>query len=141
MPGPSGSPFRGGRASGDMVWIEMPNLTEVVGRIKQRGNNIEWQMDKTLGILAEDMVVVAKELVPKDEHRVERSIRAEKRGKDWYLVADRLGQRDAVAIYLEIGTHKMAARPYLVPSGRLVLASGGLLRANREAGGLLGRTG
>lgn len=140
MPGPAGSAFRGGRGAGDNIWIEMPNGSEAIGRIRKVGSDLKWQMEKIAGVLAEDMTIVAKELVAKDEHKVEESIRAEKRADGWAVVADRGGDRDAVAIYLEIGTHKMAARPYLVPASRMVLASGGLLKAAKMAGGLLGRT-
>lgn len=140
MPGPAGSAFTGGRGSNDTIWIEMPNGSKAIGHIKDAAMNLQWQMDKTIGFLAEDMVTVAKDLVAKDEHKVEKSIRAEKRGDGWAVVADRGGERDAVAIYLEIGTHKMAARPYLVPASRLVLASGGMYKAIKQAGGLLGRT-
>jgi hypothetical protein len=140
MPGPAGSAFSGGRGSNDTIWIEMPDGGKALGHIRDAGRNLQWQMDKTMSFLADDMVVVAKDLVAKDEHKVEKSIRAEKRGDGWVIVADRGGERDAVAIYLEIGTHKMAARPYLVPASRLVLSSGGLLKATKQAGGLLGRT-
>jgi hypothetical protein len=118
----------------------MPNGSKAIGHIRDTAMNLQWQMDKTIGFLAEDMVTVAKDLVAKDELKVMKSIRAEKRGDGWAVVADRGGERDAVAIYLEIGTHKMAARPYLVPASRLVLASGGIYKAIKQAGGLLGRT-
>ena len=140
MPGPAGSAFKGGRSSGDTVWIESPNGAAIVGKIKQAGKNMDAQLDKIASFLADDMADVAKTLVAKDERKVMKSIRTEKRLDGWHIVADRQGERDEVAIYLEIGTHKMAARPYMVPAMRLTLASGGLFKASKQAGGLLGHT-
>lgn len=122
------------------ISIKWINETEVMGRLRQVSSSLQTRSDAVIGHLADDFVETAKDLVAKDEQKVMRSIRKEKRAGDWYIVADRLGERDEVAVYLEIGTHKMAPRPYMVPASRLVLASGGLYKANKMAGGLLGRT-
>ena len=121
--------------------LESINGQEVIGNLRRHASSLDAALTKIAGHLVDDMQVVAKELVPKDEHRVEESIRTEKRADGWNVVADRGGVRDEVAVYLEIGTHKMAPRPYMVPAMRLTLASGGLLKATRQAGGLLGQTG
>ena len=124
----------------NMISVEAINGAEVVGNLRRHASSLDGNLERIAGHLVDDMAVVAKELVPKDEHEVEKSIRTEKRFEGWAVVADRGGNRDEVAVYLEIGTHKMAPRPYMVPAMRLTLASGGLLKATRQAGGLLGRT-
>lgn len=138
MPGPAGTSFTAG--SGNMLHLDMPNKSQAVGKIKQVGEGLSWQLDKIASHLVDDMRDTAKDLVAKDEHEVEKALRTEKRGNDWFVVSDRGGERDAVPIYLEVGTHKMAARPFLKPAARVVLASGGLLKATKMAGGLIGRT-
>jgi len=122
------------------ISIEWINETEVIGNLRTIGSSLDVRSESIISHLADDFVETSKDLVAKDEHKVEESIRKERRGDGWYIVADRLGDRDEVAVYLEIGTHKMHPRPYMVPASRLVLASGGLYKAQKAAGGLLGRT-
>ena len=122
------------------ISIDWINQTEVIGNLRTISSSLDVRSEVVIAHLADDFVTVSKDLVAKDERRVERSIRKERRADGWYIVADRLGERDEVAVYLEIGTHKMAARPYMVPASRMVLASGGLYKANKAAGGLLGKT-
>lgn len=140
MPGPAGSSFSGGRGAGNVVWIELPNKAMVSGRIKQHAAGLELREKAIMANLAEELVFTAKDLVAIDSGKTKDSIRHEQRGKDRYVVVDRHGDKPEVPIYLEIGTHKMAARPFLVPAANLVLAGGGELRAVRGAGGLLGQT-
>jgi len=123
------------------IFVENVNGQEVVGHLRHIASSLDAQLNKVAGFLAEDMSEVAKDLVAKDELKVMKSIRTERRGDGWNVVADRGGERDETAVYLEIGTHKMAPRPYMVPAMKLTLASGGLLKATRQAGGLLGQTG
>jgi len=120
-----------------IAWV---NETEVIGNLRTISSSLDVRSEAVISHLADDFVRVAKDLVAKEEHEVEKSIRKERRGDGWYIVADRGGVRDEAAVYLEIGTHKMAPRPYMVPASRLVLASGGLYKAQKAAGGLLGRT-
>lgn len=122
------------------ISVEWVGDTEVVGNLRRAASSLDVRSKVLIGHLVDDMVEAAKDLVAKDEEKVMRSIRKEVRRNDWYLVADRLGDRDEVAVYLEIGTHKMAPRPYMVPATRLTLASGGLYKASKAAGGLLGQT-
>lgn len=140
MPGPPGSSFTGGRGAGNNIWLELPNKSLVRGRIKQMAAGLELKEDAITAMLAEETVTVSKDLVAIDSGKTKDSIRREKRGKDMYVVVDRDGDKPEVPIYLEIGTHKMAARPFLVPALNMVLASGGLTRATKMSGGLLGQT-
>lgn len=140
MAGMFGSTFTGGRASGNTVWIELPNADQVVGRIRQDAAGLEYKTENIISFLADEMVDVAKSLVAVDTHKTQDSIRKERRSDGWYIVVDRFGDKPEVPIYLEIGTWKMAARPFLVPASNLVMSSGGLMRANKMAGGLLGHT-
>ena len=149
-PGPPGSAFspgpragfpRGGYGAGNTVSIDLPNLGQLLGRFKQYGAGVEVQVQRMAEVIADDIVVTAKDLVAIDTEKTKDSIRRERRGRDVFVVVDRLGDRPEVPIYLEIGTYKMAARPFLKPSADLVLASGGLMRASTQVGGLLAPTG
>lgn len=136
MPGPAGSSFSppGG---GSMIRIELANEATILGRFKQRRAGLEVQANKIARELADSIVIAAKDLVPVDTGATRDSIRREDRGDGVYVVVDRLGDKAEVPIYLEIGTYKMAARPFLKPAGDLVLASGGIDRAVNYVGGLL----
>lgn len=135
-----GTAFTGGRSSGNVVYMTFPNIVKVRGRIKQRAAGLELASVRLTNHLGEEIAQVAKTLVAKDTGRTRDYIRVEQRGTTTYVVSDRGGVRDEVPIYLEIGTHKMAARPFMKPASDLVMASGGLLRAQVAIGGLLGRT-
>lgn len=139
MPGPAGSPFTGGGSGPGMVNIALPGIGSFVGRIKLRGAGLASQVDRLAEHVAGSIRDTAKDLVAKDEHMVEKSIRVEHResGPTYTVVADRLGERDEVPIYLEIGTYKMAARPFMKPAADLVMAAHGLMRAVVQVGGLL----
>lgn len=135
----SGTPFSGGRSAGNTIYIDLPNIGQVIGRIRQAGAGLVTQTDRITKRLADETAVVARDLVAKDERKVEASIRVEhrERGPVYTVVADRLGERDEVPIYLEIGTYKMAARPFMKPALDLVLSANGLQRAAASVGGLL----
>ena len=139
MPGPAGSPFTGGRNTGNIVTIELPNLGAFLGRLRMRQAGLVSQVDSLTERLANDISLAAKDLVPKDEWKVYHSIRVEhrERGPVYTVVADRQGERDEVPVYLEIGTYKMAARPFMKPAADMVMAAGGLMRVTHEVGGLL----
>ena len=139
MPGPLGSPFTGGRSTGGLITITSPNMGKFLGRIKQRAAGLAWSSDKIAEGVAKNVAIVAKDLVAKDEHKVEQSIRVEHReaGPVYTVVADRGGERDEVAVYLEIGTYRMTARPYMRPALDLVLSAGGLQAEVVKVGGLL----
>ncbi len=123
------------------LWIEtQPAVNQMKGRLRDRGSQLQVQLEKVANHLADAMAEAARDLVAKEEQKVAKSIRVERRSDAWTVVADRGGERDEVAVYLEVGTHKMAPRPYMVPAERLVLASGGLYKAMKAAGGLLGQT-
>jgi len=123
------------------ISVDIINRQEVVGNLRRVASSLDAKLTAIAGFLSEDIAEVSKDLVAKDERKVERNIHTELRADGWNVVADRGGDRDEVAVYLEIGTHKMAPRPYMVPALRLTLASGGLLKASTKAGGLLGQTG
>lgn len=142
-PGPRGSTFSppGGYGPGNTISIDFPNAGSLLGRFKQHAAGVTIQMDRLAEALGFQIVDAAKDLVAVDEGATKDSIRLEHRAGDWVVVVDRFGERPEVPIYLEIGTWKMAARPFLKPAGDLVLASNGLMRASTQVGGLLAPTG
>lgn len=139
MPGPSGSAYTGGRETGGLISVTYPNVGSFLGRIKMRKAGLAFASDQIAERLAQSIAETAKDLVAKDEHKVEESIRVEHRepGPVYTVVADRGGERDETAVYLEIGTIRMAARPYMKPSLDLVLSAGGIHAALVKTGGLL----
>jgi hypothetical protein len=138
VPGPAGSSFSpaGGYGTGNTVSIEVIGLERLFARFKQHKAGLVVQAKRIEDAVAQDIVRVAKDLVAKDTGKTKESIRAERR-KDAVVVVDRNGDKPETPIYLEIGTFKMAARPFLKPAGDLVLASRGLQKAALEVGGLL----
>lgn len=140
MPGPRGTPFSppGGFGPGNTISIELLNAGGIIGRFKQLAAGLQTQSDRLTETVADSIAMAAKDLVAKDERKVEKSIRVERQAKSFHsVIADRLGERDEVPIYLEIGTARMAARPFMKPAADLVLAAGGIQRAAVEIGGLL----
>jgi hypothetical protein len=87
--------------------------------------------------IAEDIADVARELVAKDTGRTSQNIRVRSRRKGAEVVVTRGGVRDVTPIMLELGTHKMAARPFLRPAGQMATSAAGLKRASRKVGGLI----
>ena len=71
------------------------------------------------------------------EPHVRDSIHVRKAGDGAEVYVNRGGVRDEVPAYLEFGTYKMAARPFLKPAGRAVIEAYGVKKAARQMGGLL----
>jgi sensor histidine kinase regulating citrate/malate metabolism len=121
-----------------MVTVHLePPLSVINARFKQHQAGLLVQVDAIAEELAQSIAEAAFDLVPTDTYRTQESIRVERRGAEYVVVVDRKGERDEVPIYLEIGTYKMAARPFLVPASNLVLAAAGTRRAATKVGGLL----
>ena len=94
--------------------------------------------------LAEQVAVVAKQLVAKDKRKVMANIKAGSApGSFWQgqVIATRGGERDIVPALLELGTWKMAPRPFMKPAGRMVVASQGAKLIVREMNGLIQHNG
>lgn len=109
-------------------------------RLAVANGMLELQGDKLTQAVAEAIVPVAKDFVPKDTHQTADSIRAEKvEPRHWVVRVDRLGNHPLVPVYLEFGTRYMAPRPFLKPAADLVIAASGLKKALRTTGGLLVR--
>lgn len=87
--------------------------------------------------IADQVAIVAVDLVAKDERKVMANIRARSMGIFAQVVATRGGERDIVPALLEMGTYKMAPRPFMVPALRMARAAGAVAMAVREVGGLL----
>ena len=87
--------------------------------------------------VAEDAAEIARELVAQDTGRTSQNVRVRGRRGGAEVVVTRGGVRDEVPAYLEFGTYKMAARPFLAPAGRMATSAAGLRRASRKVGGLL----
>ena len=138
MPGPSGSAFSppGGYGTGNTITLTLLGLPKLIGRFKQAQAGLYLQAQRLEMNIAREVAEVAQSLVAYDTGKTHDSIRAVRRGQTM-VIADRGGDRPEVPIYLEIGTFKMAARPFMVPALDIVLSSRGLQRGVLEIGGLL----
>jgi hypothetical protein len=135
-PGPKGSPFSP-KKGGPMIQIKLANEAAIIGKFKQHAAGVVIAGQLISKGVAEEIAEVAAGLVPVDSGKTKKSIRVEKRGKEYVVIVDRFGDKPEVPIYLEIGTFKMAARPFLKPASDLVLAAGGMLKQSTQIGGLL----
>ena len=122
-----------------MVFEGMP---EMRANFKQYGENLTVVGSAICKAVADDIVIVARDLVAVDEGRVKANIKAESRGPlGARVVATRGGIRDVVPLLLELGTYKMAPRPFMGAAKDMAMAAGSLRKALREVGGLVhGRT-
>jgi hypothetical protein len=137
-PGPKGSSFTP-KKGGPMITIKLANQAKVLGRFKQHAAGVVIAGQVIAKGVAEEIAEVARDLVPVESGKTKESIRVESEHPDgdFVVVVDRFGDKPEVPIYLEIGTFKMAARPFLKPASDLVMASGGLLKQSTQIGGLL----
>lgn len=93
------------------------------------------------GSVANDIAEAAQALVAEDTGRTKANITVRRTKDGAEVVATRGGQRDVVPAVLELGSYRMAARPFMVPAMKLVLQAQGVKRAARNIGGLLSPTG
>lgn len=132
----SGTPaMNGGR--GAALSIDVQGMDRLQAGFRQRIAGLEGQMSKVTYRIAQEIAEVARDIVAFDTGKTQANIVA-KRGKGESLVsATRGGERDEVPAYLELGTHKMAARPFMKPAAEMAIAAGATQDAVRQVGGLL----
>lgn len=133
--GSAGASANGGR--GSMLTAELKGMGRLRARFKVFGAGIQYSAGALPREIAEDIAEIARELVAVDTGRTSQNVRVRgSRGRAVVSVT-RGGQRDEVPAYLEFGTHKMAARPFLRPAGQMATSAAGLTKAVRQVGGLL----
>lgn len=120
-----------------MLTAELKGMGKLRARFKVFGAGLQYSATALPREVAEDIAEVARELVAKDTGRTSMNVRVRARRGGAVVVVTRGGVRDEVPAYLEFGTHKMAARPFLKPAADLVVNAAGLKRAIRATGGLL----
>lgn len=124
-------------ARGRFLEMELTGAENLKARFRSIEAGLELAMNEVTYEVAQDIAETARALVAVDTGRTKQNIKAE-RGRGFSrVVATRGGERDVVPAYLELGTHKMAARPFLKPAGDMAMAAGSTRRAIREVGGLL----
>lgn len=132
----------GTRGAGNRISIELDGLARLAAKFKQVGAGVTIAGSAISMAVADDIADVAKDLAPFDpdnttEPHVRDSIRTRRAGTGAEVFVNRGGVRDEVPAYLEFGTYKMAARPFLKPAARLVMEAYGVKKAARQVGGLL----
>lgn len=135
----SGTPSMNG-ARGKFLEMELSGTERLKARFRKYEAGLSLTMNEISYEVAQDIAEVARVLVAVDTGLTKKNIKAE-RGVGFSKVSvTRGGERDAVPAYLELGTHKMAARPFLKPAGEMAMAAGSTRKALREVGGLLKST-
>ena len=124
-------------AQGNAFTIELANGASFLARFKMRRAGLALQAKRLEKEIAGEIAEAARDFVAVDTGRTKENIRVGRRMGGTAVIADRGGVRPEVPIYLELGTYKMAARPFLKPAADLVMASRGLRRAVTRVGGLL----
>jgi hypothetical protein len=120
-----------------MLTAELKGMGKLRARFKVFGAGLSYSSTALPKEIAEDIAKVARELVAKDTGRTSLNVRVRARKGGAVVVVTRGGERDEVPAYLEFGTHKMAARPFLKPAADLAVSARGLNAAVRRTGGLL----
>lgn len=124
-------------ARGASLSIDVRGMDSLQAGFRQRMAGLEGRMSAVTYKIAQDIAEVARDIVAYDTGKTSQNIVA-KRGRGESIVsATRGGERDVVPAYLELGTHKMAARPFMKPAGEMAIAAGATKEALREVGGLL----
>lgn len=136
----------GTHGAGNIITMEFLGMAKLMAKFKQYKAGVVIGGALIAHEVAEDIAAAAEDFAPFDpenstEPHVRDSIHTRRRGKGAEVFVNRGGVRDEVPAYLEFGTYKMAARPFLKPAAELVINSYGLKRASRKVGGLLGPTG
>lgn len=122
---------------GNSFTVELANKATLLARFKMHRAGLSLQAERIEQAVANDIAEAAKDFVPVDTGATRDSIRVGRRMNATAVIADRNGEKPEVPIYLELGTYKMAPRPFMVPAADLVMASRGLSRASGRVGGLL----
>lgn len=123
---------------GNTLDMELRGADSMKANFKKYEQNLVVAGQRISQSVAEDIAVVARDLVAKDEGKVAANIRSGRDGSHGAkVVATRGGQRDIVPALLELGTYKMAPRPFMKPAGEMAMAAGAVYKAVREVGGLL----
>ena len=87
--------------------------TKIEIKLDPRWRRLESQFEAVIQIAARNIEKRSKQLVPIDTGATMNSIEARPEGKmEW-----RIGPTTEYAPFLEFGTERMPARPYMIPSG------------------------
>ena len=87
--------------------------TKIEIKLDPRWKQLESQFEAVIQIAARNIEGRSKQLVPIDTGATMNSIEARPEGKmEW-----RIGPTTEYAPFLEFGTERMPARPYMIPSG------------------------
>jgi HK97 gp10 family phage protein len=87
--------------------------TKIEIKLDPRWKQLESQFEAVIQIAARNIESRSKQLVPIDTGATMNSIEARPEGKmEW-----RIGPTTEYAPFLEFGTERMPARPYMIPSG------------------------
>jgi len=124
-------------ARGPSLSIDVKGEEKLKANFRKRNAGLVLAMSNVTYKVAQDIAEAARDLVAYDTGKTQENIKAE-RGRGFSLVrATRGGERDEVPAYLELGTHKMAARPFMKPASDMAQAAGTVNKSIREVGGLL----
>ena len=133
----------GTHGAGNVISVEVKGMKKLLARFKQYKAGVVVGGGVLAREVAEDIAEHARDGAPFDpdnttEPHVRDNVYVRQRGpRAAEVFVNRGGVRDEVPAYLEFGTFKMAARPFLGPAADQVMAANGLAAASRRIGGLL----
>ena len=133
---------QGSRAGSKGITVQLEGMAAFKARFKKLKAGVTMAGPALAREFAEDIAETARDLAPFDpdnttEPHVRDNVHVRSKGMGAEVYVNRGGVRDEVPAYLEFGTYKMAARPFLAPAGRMVVETHGAKRASRRIGGLL----
>ena len=96
-----------------MATVEVKLDTRELERIAK---GLNANVDDVLGILAHQVEGISKALAPVDTGALKSSINTKRVKNNYWRVQDGV----EYGIYQELGTHKMAAQPFMVPAAEKV---------------------
>ena len=88
------------------------DFSQVLQGLQKLQTGIPQMIENALIRVAEESIQVAKDTVPVDTGTLQRSIRVLERGPNYVII----GSDVEYALYVELGTYKMQAQPYLGPA-------------------------
>ena len=132
----------GSRAGSQGITVRLDGMEKFLAKFKTYKAGVTLAGPALASEFARDIAETAKDLAPFDpdnttEPHVRDNIHVRRKGTGAEVYVNRGGVRDEVPAYLEFGTFKMAARPFLSPAARMVVEAHGARTASRRIGGLL----
>ena len=122
-----------------MITAQLIGGKKLVAKLAAASAGVVRGGDAAAEMAAKYVAEYARDFVARDTGKTEMSIRVEGASFGYKVIADRLGDASAVPVFLEFGTARMDARPFMRPAIDLVVGTELVGAQIRTTGGLLVR--